>query len=406
VIFVADTHNNRIRRLALDASGTNNWLATSVAGSGSHAFADGNGVQGSSFDMPSSVGLLHEDGAACLLVLDTGNHRLRQITIDQREDEMGRLNNGQQLAMLQKKGEHTEEEIQEIECTPTSIEQLKDMIMREEAGYCLRFNRPLHASSTPSHAEFDRVWDGGHPGFDIDLHTGASAEECDLCRRNPDLTHDERLGQIMVMRLKPHGTAEMLGLRRGDRVVRCYSASDGRVSSAARALLAADCTTISGNGQPESASALTPLGDGPAMGVAVPRFHTPGGFVVDAAHQLVYVADTCNHCVRVLILDPSHALYGHVLTIAGSTDGQRGHRDGYGAGPGGSSSSSSSGSSTASSTATTALFDSPSGLALNPLTSELFVADTGNDCVRRLRLLLVDEEVSKRLVCDSNIDVL
>jgi hypothetical protein len=44
--------------------------------------------------------------------------------------------------------------------------------------------------------------------------------------------------------------------------------------------------------------------------------------------------------------------------------------------------------------ATTALFNSPSGLALNPLTGELFVADSGNDCVRRLRLLLVEEEVS------------
>jgi hypothetical protein len=258
--------------------------------------------------------------------------------MERRQLSTGTSNASKQLTVLQAKDKQAQDErahqIKEIECTPRSIEQLKEMIMKKSGSYCLRFNRPLSTTGTPSHVHFDRVWESGHPAFDVDLHTGVTAEGCDLCRRAPDLVHDEHTGKIVVMRIKEHGAAEAVGLKRGDSVVRCYPGTDARVQAAARKLTAANCTTISGNGLVEIASSLEPLVNGPSVGVELPRFSSPGGVAVDAVHQLVYIADTCNHCIRMMILDKSHSLYGHVLTIAGSTEGVNGHRDGYGAGPG------------------------------------------------------------------------
>lgn len=71
-IYVADTYNDRIRRIAADGQ------VTTVAGGAGPGYLDGNS-ESSLFDTPCGV-VVAADGA--LIVADTGNHRLRRITPD------------------------------------------------------------------------------------------------------------------------------------------------------------------------------------------------------------------------------------------------------------------------------------------------------------------------------------
>jgi hypothetical protein len=69
-IFVADTYNDRIRRISPKG------VVSTVAGAGTPGFADGD-ASSSLFDTPSGI-VVTADGS--LIVADTGNDRLRKIT--------------------------------------------------------------------------------------------------------------------------------------------------------------------------------------------------------------------------------------------------------------------------------------------------------------------------------------
>ena len=102
-------------------------------------------------------------------------------------------------------------------------------------------------------------------------------------------------------------------------------------------------TTLAGDGQP---------GDADGTGRAA-RFHAPVGLAVDT-HGNVYVADTYNDRIRRIAPD------GVVTTLAGSA------RPGLADGP-----------------AAGAAFDTPSAIAV-ARDGTLFVADTGNNAIRRI----------------------
>lgn len=70
-VYVADTNNNRIRRIA--AGG----VVTTLAGSGSPGAADGDGVA-ASFSIPFGIAV---DRSGNLYVADTGNNLIRKITL-------------------------------------------------------------------------------------------------------------------------------------------------------------------------------------------------------------------------------------------------------------------------------------------------------------------------------------
>eukprot|EP00040_Diaphanoeca_grandis_P038089 m.255257 g.255257 ORF g.255257 m.255257 type:complete len:717 (+) comp33927_c0_seq11:305-2455(+) len=72
VVFVADTYNHRIRRIAPDGT------VSTLAGSGTQGYQDGNGVA-AVFNDPRDVVI---DGDGNVLVADTYNHRIRKITAD------------------------------------------------------------------------------------------------------------------------------------------------------------------------------------------------------------------------------------------------------------------------------------------------------------------------------------
>lgn len=69
-LYVADTNNSRIRKI--DTSG----VVTTIAGNGVAAFADGTGTS-ASFNFPRRVAV---DGQGNLFVADTNNNRIRKIT--------------------------------------------------------------------------------------------------------------------------------------------------------------------------------------------------------------------------------------------------------------------------------------------------------------------------------------
>lgn len=71
-LYVADTYNDRIRKVSTDGQ-----VAT-VAGAGQPGYADGSAAT-AMFDTPCGVVVTH-DGS--LIVADTGNRRLRKITVD------------------------------------------------------------------------------------------------------------------------------------------------------------------------------------------------------------------------------------------------------------------------------------------------------------------------------------
>ena len=73
LLFVADAYNHRIRQVVI-ATG----VVTTLAGSGTATFADGTG-NAASFHYP--YGLAVSVDGTLLFVMDTGNHRIRQVVI-------------------------------------------------------------------------------------------------------------------------------------------------------------------------------------------------------------------------------------------------------------------------------------------------------------------------------------
>ncbi|HKQ76823.1 MAG TPA: hypothetical protein VJ810_24220 [Blastocatellia bacterium] len=71
VVFVADTYNDRIRAIE-------NGRVRTIAGGDGPGFRDGNGAE-ARFDTPCGIAV-NTDGS--LLVADTGNHRIRRVTLD------------------------------------------------------------------------------------------------------------------------------------------------------------------------------------------------------------------------------------------------------------------------------------------------------------------------------------
>ncbi|TWI69469.1 DNA-binding beta-propeller fold protein YncE [Pseudoduganella lurida] len=92
VVYVADTYNDRIRRIAPDGT------VTTVAGSGRPGDADGAAAQ-AGFDTPSGVAV-GTDGA--LYVADTGNNAVRRIGTDGRVTTLAEAPEGERRPLLRR----------------------------------------------------------------------------------------------------------------------------------------------------------------------------------------------------------------------------------------------------------------------------------------------------------------
>ena len=143
-------------------------------------------------------------------------------------------------------------------------------------------------------------------------------------------------------------------------------------------VLGIDATTASATGAVSPGEILTIAGDGSIgtsgnAGLATAaNLDDPGSAIVDSSGNL-YIADTANNRVQFVAADTCSAtcpwglastVSGDVYTIAGSSSGTSGH-----SGDGG--------------LATSALLDSPIGLALDS-SGDLFVADSGNNRIQEV----------------------
>ena len=93
---------------------------------------------------------------------------------------------------------------------------------------------------------------------------------------------------------------------------------------------------------------------------AVAKFNAPRGVAINAAATTLYVCDAGNNAIRAVTIAT-----GAVVTIAGSYTGVAGNTNGVG---------------------TNAKFSKPSGAVVDPVSGDLFVADTANSLVRRVTL--------------------
>lgn len=79
-IYIADGGNNRIRRLRseLDQAGNPQWVVSTLAGNGTYGFADGPAAT-AEFKYPQGVAV---NAVGVVFVADTANHRIRRIATD------------------------------------------------------------------------------------------------------------------------------------------------------------------------------------------------------------------------------------------------------------------------------------------------------------------------------------
>jgi len=105
-----------------------------------------------------------------------------------------------------------------------------------------------------------------------------------------------------------------------------------------------------------------------ADGTTTARFNSPFGITSDGAGTNLYVADTNNHTIRKIDISVVPA---NVSTIAGSA-GNSGFADGT----------------------TTARFNDPQGITSDGTGTNLYVADTGNQTIRKIDISVVPANVS------------
>ncbi|WEF34829.1 NHL repeat-containing protein [Pseudoduganella chitinolytica] len=92
IVYVADTYNDRIRRIAPDGT------VTTIAGGERPGDADGSGAA-AAFDTPSGIAVT-PDGT--LYVADTGNHAVRRIGADGSVDTIARAPEGERRPVLRR----------------------------------------------------------------------------------------------------------------------------------------------------------------------------------------------------------------------------------------------------------------------------------------------------------------
>jgi sugar lactone lactonase YvrE len=291
ILYVADTYNHRIRMVD-----TATGAVTTLAGSGSPAWTDGTGT-GASFNYPRGVAI---DAGGTLYVADTLNHRIRVIT------------SGAVVSTLAGSG------------TPGNADGV---------GTGATFNQPRGLAVDAS----GHVYVADTSNNRIRKITGSTVST--LAGSSGGFTD----GIATVAKFtQPYGLAV-------DAAGDLYVADLG--NHRLRTISSGNVVTFAGNGSNSWADGnRLPYLDG--IGKAA-SFNSPAGLAFDAAGTL-YVADTNNHRIRKVAPD------GTVSTLAGS--GMAAWADGTGTG---------------------ASFNSPFGLAFDSA-GNLFVADSSNNRIRKI----------------------
>ena len=295
-LIVADSGNHRLRKIVVDRSGSVPvGIVSAFAGASTPGKADGSAAA-ARFNSPQGLAL---DASGDVLVLDGNNNLIRRVT---RAGVVTTVPGLGTIGRVDGNGN-----------APS---------FGDPHGLALGPGGTLVVADTGNHLIRTIAPDGsvgtragsGQPRFADGTGTAASFDQ-------PRAVAVDAAGSTYVADTVNHR------IRRID--------VDGHV------------TTLAGSGQ---------RGDADGLGTAA-RFDNPQGIVVDAAGARLYVADSGNHRIRLLVRGASS---WSVTTLAGS--GTAAFTDGVG---------------------TAASFSSPSGLALQA-DGQLIVADTQNHRIRRV----------------------
>jgi len=343
ILYVADTGNNKIRRMSTSGA------TTTIAGSGTPGFVDGSGAS-ASFSSPEGITY---DGSA-VFVADTGNHAIRQVTLTAGDGNVTTLSG---------------------DGTPGYVDN--------PSGASARFNFPVSLASVGSNLYVSDT--GNHVIRNVNTtNLGATTT---LAGTPQVAGYADGTGMLALFD-SPEGIASD-----GLSLPSLYVADTGN-HAVRRVTLAGNVTTVAGN--PPQAGSVDGTGD-------ASRFRAPAGIAVIGDE--VFVADTDNHTIRKIDSTGVVTTIAGAAGSPGSTDSPPRFRSPAGitalggdlyvsdsgnntirkvttagvtttiAGTAGSS-----GSSDGSGTA--ALFSNPQGIV--ELGGDLYVSDSGNNTIRKV----------------------
>ena len=261
-LFVADTVNNRIRKIVISTG-----IVTTLAGSGSSAFADGTGTS-ASFWWPHAFAL---DTNGNLFVTDTLNNRIRTIVIS-----TGAVTTI--AGSTQGFSDGTGAGALFYRPTGIAIDSSGNLIVTDQFNHRIR-KISFPNGLIPNGGVVTTIAGGGNASFTDGIGAAASF-------RFPSGVAIDTSGNIII----------------GDQ-------QNNRIRKITPSGLV---TTVAGDGYGAPTSSGRWVDGTAPLGAS---FYSPRGVVIDTSGNL-FVADTGNHIIRKIVIST-----GEVTTIAGSGNG-------------------------------------------------------------------------------------
>ncbi len=319
------------------------------AGDGTEGFADGD-ARSAQFNLPWG---LAADAAGNVYVADSGNHRIRKIAPD---GTVSTLAGDGEAGHEDGPGETAQFHLPR----GVAVDGAGNVYVADTANDRIRKITPQGVVTTLSGAGVRGFADGARAVARFALPNGIAVDAAGW-------VYVADAVNARVRKVSPGGTASTLagegvaGFADGPGADARFCSPRAVAVDAAGVVYVTDLGNsrvrkIAPDGQvfPLAGNGRGRHVDGPAPHAS---FREPCGLAVDAAGNL-YVTDTDNHCIRLIDADRM------VTTIAG--DGQGVADFANGPGP-------------------AARFSTPTGVCIGPA-GEVYVADTKNHCIRRIRL--------------------
>ena len=313
-IFVADSGNNRIRRVATDGS------VSTVAGDGTAGYADGPGAS-ARFNAPQGVAV---DASGMVYVADTGNNRIRRIAVDGTVSTVA----GDGIAGFQD-GAGAQARFS----APRGI-----ALDNQGNAYVADTGNSAVRSVTPS-GNVSTVAGDGTPGSSDSPNARFNGLVGIAVDGTTLFVYVADAGNHRIRKLTPSGTTITLvgvdrGFADGSPSQARFADPSGIAVDAAGKLVVADATNslirfvdpgLAASGSSLAVSTIAGTGDrGLTNGAGnVARFFTPRGVAVSQSSAII-VADTGSQVLRKILLPPSIIAFsptrgkaGDSITIAG-----------------------------------------------------------------------------------------